>query len=183
MKVVNFCAGPSAGKTTNALELASMLKRARLNVGYIPEYAYELVLQENWTALDDQLHVLGEQAHRQYRALDKLDWIVTDCPLFLTLHYSQQANKKFQDTAVSHWKYALNQLALQTFCRYDNLTYFVERGDRQFLQAGRVQNEEESKKIDGSVLKILEDSTIPYKRVRYAKEVWDDLIITGVLKL
>lgn len=179
-KVVNFCAGPSAGKTTNAMALASMMKKNRLNVLYVPEYAMEMVVRNSITTLDDSLCVFAEQAHRLYNAKDQFDWVVTDSPLFLVLHYMKSGNKKF-DTGGVYWKYSLKNLVMATFDQYQNYTYFVERGDRKFLQTGRIQDEEQSRAIDGEVLKIMSDNSIDYRVVSDAQQVWDNLVSRGAL--
>lgn len=178
-KVINFFGGPSAGKTTNALEFASMLKKARLDVTYVPEVAYEKVLDENYGALDDQLFLLGEQAHRLYRVKDKFDWVVTDAPLILMIHYIEKSNKKFGKAG--GWKAHMNEVILQTFDQYENYNFFVERGDRKFLQMGRVQDEAESREIDGKIQDIMNYNLIPYQKVKNASEVWTHLANRGVL--
>ena len=51
--VVNLFAGPGAGKTSCAWEIASELKKRGIVTEYVPEYAKELVWDENYEALVD----------------------------------------------------------------------------------------------------------------------------------
>ena len=44
--IVNLFAGPGAGKTTCAWEIASELKKRNIQAEYVPEYAKELVWDE-----------------------------------------------------------------------------------------------------------------------------------------
>lgn len=180
-KVINFCAGPSAGKTTCGLRLAGMMKAARLNVLYVPEFALELVVAERFKDLDDQLYILGEQAHRLYTAKDQFDWVVTDAPLFMQLYYIMQGNSKYRTSKVGDWMSAMGSIVMTTFERYENYTFFVNRGDRKFLQTGRIQNKEESMKIDLEIVEILCSQGIDYSSVSTAEEAWTNLCNRGVL--
>lgn len=87
--IVNFYAGPGAGKTTVALELTAELKKAGFNVEYVPEYAKELVLENKTELLKDQQHVIDEQYRRLDRFRDSVDVIVTDSPLLLGQVYGE----------------------------------------------------------------------------------------------
>jgi hypothetical protein len=176
-KVINFCAGPSAGKTTAALRVSSILKERRQNVLYVSEIAMSMVVQERLAELDDQLYLLGQQAHQLYAAKDRFDYVVTDSPLFMGIHYMQKGQKKYSGT----WKHSLKNMILHTFFQYENYTYFVERGDRKFLQLGRVQDEEESKAIDSEILKILHDNQIDYRSVSGGDEAIDNLEDRGII--
>jgi len=66
--VINAFAGPGAGKTTSAWEIASALKKAGFSVELAPEYAKELVWTDRADLLDgseaNQLEVLQEQTRR-----------------------------------------------------------------------------------------------------------------------
>ena len=49
--VVNCYAGPGAGKTTCAWEVASQLKKKGINTEYVSEYAKELVWEGKYDVL------------------------------------------------------------------------------------------------------------------------------------
>ena len=53
--VVNLLAGPGAGKTTCAWEIASELKKRNLETEYVPEYAKEFVWENKTDILDGSL--------------------------------------------------------------------------------------------------------------------------------
>lgn len=181
-KVINFAAGPSAGKTTNAMGLASHLKRMRKDVIYIPEYAMQVVVENRIQTLDDQLYIFAKQAHKLYDAKDHYEWVVTDAPLFMMLYYMQEANKKFDGPeSMACWKKTLSDLILMTFNQYNNKTYFVDRGNREFRQLGRIHNFEQSKQIDREITQILSDKEIEYTEVNDLEQVIADLAETGWL--
>lgn len=182
LKVINLFAGPSAGKTTTALAIAAELKRRRLNVAYVPEFPLELVQQQRWLALDDQFYVFGNQAHRLYSVRDDFEWAVTDGPLFMQVHYIEQGLKRFTgDRNEKYLKLTFQDLVMQTHDMYQNYNYFIERGDRKFLQAGRVQNEEESKMIDIKMLELAANLDLEWCTVQSPEAVIQDLETRGLL--
>lgn len=184
-KIINFFGGPSAGKSTMAAKLFAYLKEQRQNVEYAPEYAKDLVWSDSIPSLDDQLYIFGKQHHRLYRLLGKVDWVVTDSPLLLSLHYAKTGNKHFnkmtdnQDgTFTAHgwsWHDSFNRFVLETFNQYDNINFEVVRGNRKFVQAGRIQSEEKALLIDDSIHSLLEQWKIKYKSVSSFEEVINNL--------
>jgi hypothetical protein len=176
-KVISFCAGPSAGKTTNALGLAAYLKELRKDVLYVPEFAMQAVVQGRKQTLDDQLYVFAKQANKLYDAKDQFEFIVTDCPIFMMLHYLESGQSKFTGRNEKYWKLTLADLIMQTFEMYDNLVYFIDRGDREFRQVGRLQNEQESKEIDKHILNILALQGIEYRKIANWQEVLSDIAL------
>lgn len=140
--VVNLYGGPGAGKTTCAWEIASELKKRGLNVEYVPEYAKELVWDENLKLLSDQEHIFSEQRHRIERLLGKVEVIVTDASLLNSLVYGKNRTPAFEKTV---------------FDAYQSMTNFnmlVRRGET-FQQAGRLQNLTESKQLDSQIQAML----------------------------
>jgi hypothetical protein len=176
MKVVNFFAGPSAGKSTMSLGLSHWMKERRLNVEYVPEYAKQLTWDNRPSALDDQLYVFAKQNHRLYQLLGQVDWVVTDSPLPLSLYYLHWGMGKFDPMDLKFWRKTFEYLVEDTFKKYDNVNFFVDRGNREFIQAGRNQDEEASKQIDVAVLDMLGHYSIPFTRVRSLMDVKDNLL-------
>ena len=144
--VVNFFAGASAGKTTCAWELSSVLKKNNIVVEYVPEYAKELVWDGHAEllngSLDNQMNIFNEQKRRIDRLIGKVDVIVTDSPLLLQVAYIKEQSHFFENIAVDVHE------------KYNNLNLFVKRGN-YFEKEGRIHDLEESRKIDNDVINIL----------------------------
>ena len=106
--VVNLLAGPGAGKTTCAWEIASELKKRNLETEYVPEYAKEFVWENKTDILDGSLEhqkiLYEEQKRRVDRLLGKVDVIVTDSPTILSLLYLKQPNEEFEEKAIKNLK-------------------------------------------------------------------------------
>jgi hypothetical protein len=178
-KIVNFYAGPSAGKSTLAAQLFGHMKALRLNVEYAPEYAKDLTWKKS-NSLDDQLYVLGKQHHRLYTLLDQVDYIITDSPLLLTMHYSGHSFKKFtKKPDIDIIKMCVDNMALALYTHYDNINFFVERGDRAYVTAGRSQSEDEAKVIDWQLKALLRQYKIPFTEVTSLAEVSEFILGQG----
>lgn len=147
--VVNLFAGPGAGKTTCAWEIASELKKRGIVTEYVPEYAKELVWDENHEALADQEGIFEEQAHRVNRLIGKVDVVVTDSPILFSHIYgennSEEFSKRIWDEHYSH----------------NNFNLFINRGSK-FEQQGRIHNLEESKEKDAEIKQMLDENSVYY---------------------
>lgn len=161
--IVNFYAGPGAGKTTVALELTAALKKAGYNVEYVSEYAKELVLENKTEVLKDQQHVIDEQYKRLDRFRDSVDVIVTDSPLLLGQVYGEGRIDEAYHNQIRDY-----------YDSFDNFNLWVNRGDEEYQQAGRVENLEQAKGLDERIMSMLRANNVyygNYKRGEIAKTV------------
>ncbi|MGN0174260.1 MAG: AAA family ATPase, partial [Acutalibacteraceae bacterium] len=118
--VVNLFAGPGAGKSTCAWEIASKLKKLGYVAEYVSEYAKELVWDEKYEMLDGTLEhqseLLKEQQHRQNRLMGKVDFIVTDSPTILNLQYLKESAPDYVKNCIKEYK------------EHNNFSLFIKRG-------------------------------------------------------
>lgn len=157
--VINLFAGPGAGKSTLAGEIYGWMKRRRVSCEYVPEFAKEITWEDTHELLDNQLLLLAEQHRRQYRLLDKVQYIITDSPLLLTCVYLEGSHRKYkEDFKRGGWDGALYDLALQAHFMTDALNLFVVRGDRKYDPSGRNQTEAEASQIDNHIRQLLTDN-------------------------
>lgn len=178
-KVINFYAGPSAGKTTMAAQLFGWMKAERMNVEYVPEFAKTLTWQGS-SSLDDQMYVLGNQHHAMYTLRGQVDYIITDSPILIQLHYMDIGFSKFvPEEDDMGLREVFREVLLLTYLQYDNVNFYVERGDRKFIQAGRNQDEATARVYDDAIHKVLVDNWIEFKRVNTLDQVIDTLKLKG----
>lgn len=118
-------AGPGAGKTTAAWEIASELKKRGYVTEYVPEYAKELVWDKNFELLDGspehQAQLLEVQTHRLERLNGQVDFIVTDSPILLNPQYLK---------ASSRVKEAYEREVYLTFSKFTNFCVLIQRGQK-----------------------------------------------------
>lgn len=161
--VINFFAGPGAGKTTCAWEVASELKKQGYVTEYVPEYAKELVWDENLEQLDGSLEhqqeLLGEQEHRLQRLVGKVDFIVTDSPILL--------NPIYLDEGRAEAKKEYEESVFQRFSKYNNFCVFIERGD-SFERDGRIHDLNQSRQLDQQIKGLLDRHHLFYGTYAYA---------------
>lgn len=151
MLVVNLFGSPGTGKSTLSAYIFSQLKLMGVNCELVSEFAKDLVWEENYKALENQLYVSGQQSYRLSRLKDKVDVIIVDSPLILGGFYNHDENID-ED---------LNKLLLKIFNSYDNMNFFLRRV-KKYNPIGRMQTEEESNQIAWKLLNLLIDSQLEY---------------------
>jgi nicotinamide riboside kinase len=142
--VVNFFGGPSGGKSKLASGLIYKLKDMGINCDLITEYPKDLSWEENFRALEYQPRVFGEQSYWQEQRRGKCDVIVTDSPLLLSLIYNAEKTTE-----------TFKAFVFETFLSWNNINFYIERGDAEFEESGRVHGKEQSKELDRKILNML----------------------------
>lgn len=165
--VVNLIAGPCAGKSTVTSGVFYKLKMAGVDCEMALEYAKDRVWEEAFATMDDQIYVFGKQYHGIRRLNGKVQVIITDSPILLSIYYSKMDSEYFNDFVV------------EQFNKFDNMTYVIER-NTVYNQNGRVHTEEQSKEIDKILVNILEYNNIKYKTVKNTDAV--DIITRDILE-
>ena len=86
--VINLFGGPGLGKSTIASGLFYRMKVAGFQVESVTEYAKDVVWDQAPTKFSDQLYITAKQNRKLWRLQDQVEWIVSDSPLLLGLHYA-----------------------------------------------------------------------------------------------
>lgn len=155
--IVNFFAGPGAGKSTMAAGLFNKMKEYNWNVEYVQEFAKQLTWEKNFAALHHQPYVTGTQMYLQNMLLGQVDAVITDSPIIIGLMYLNNAGfsggiksaKPFYDFVVASFKHQ------------NNINFFIERS-KIYNPVGRSQSEDEAKVIDDRLKKFLKLNDIPF---------------------
>lgn len=157
---VNLYGGPCAGKSVTAAGLFAELKWARVKTELISEYAKQLVFEESYPKLKNQIYILGKQHNKQFMLNGKVDIAVTDSPFILSLIYDEGRTKY------------LREMAMFEFNKFWNLNIFLEReADAGYDPTGRTQKtQEEAVLRDDEIKKFLDDNGIEYTSVRATKD-------------
>ena len=88
--VINLYGGPCCGKSTVAAGLFYELKCKGIECELTGEVAKDKVWDDNPWVLRNQPYIFGKQLHRIWRLEDKVDLIVCDSPILLSMIYSQE---------------------------------------------------------------------------------------------
>ena len=154
LKVINLFAGPGAGKSTLRADLFGLMKKNQKDVEEVTEFAKDKTWEKNFSALSDQLFVLANQNRRLDRLKDQVEWVVSDSPILLGIHYKtpDYLPNTFEDLIFELWD------------TYENHNFFIER-NHPYDPTGRNQNEEEARAIDASIIRMLDFNEIPFTKV------------------
>ena len=155
MIVVNLCGAPGAGKSTGAAYIFSKLKMANVNAELVTEFAKDKVWEESHVVFENQLYMLAKQYFRITRCEKKVDVIVTDSPIILSLIYNTDTERLGND---------FDKLVLHLFNSYNNMNYFINRV-KPYNPVGRFQTEQQSDEISNRIKNIFYENNIEIKTV------------------
>ena len=141
-KVINLFGGPGAGKSTTAAGLFFEMKCAGISCELVREYAKDCVWAEDFERLKNQRHVFETQRKRTDDLIGKVDCIITDAPLLLSLYDGKKERHEFK------------AMVLNSVNAMNNINIKINRV-KPYAEAGRMQNKEEAIEIDQSVDFIL----------------------------
>lgn len=134
--IVNFFAGPGAGKSTTKAGLFFEMKHAGLRVESIDEFAKELTYDGAHDAMQNEMWMLAEQDRRQRRLIGKVDFVLTDAPLLKSLFYVRGV----------YDNPAYREHIRLLFDSYTNFNVWVDRV-KPYMPYGRSQTEGEADEI------------------------------------
>ncbi len=156
--VVNLFGGPGCGKSTTAAGVFYNMKMLHMNVQLVLEYAQELTFEEHFHALNDQTQILGEQHKRILRLEGKVDCVITDSPFLMGIVYGPDSKKPPPGP--------FNDYVSSLFGQYDNLNFFLERGNGEYRKVGRYHSRKQAYEKDKQIKGLLEEYEIPFTTVR-----------------
>lgn len=165
---IGFLGGPGCGKTTASVGLYNRLKKEGLEVELVSEFAKELILENNKTALSYQKYVWATQCYRMYCAYKRTQLVITDAPILLGAIYNENISQSFLD------------VILEEHHKFNNINIIVPRDlSRPYSMAGRIHSLTESIAIDNRIINLLEINNIPYITLN---EVTENDLVEIILK-
>ena len=174
-KVINLFGGPACGKSTAAAGLFNLLKQSDVSVEYVGEYAKDLIYEGTLSLLSNQVHIFSEQFRRQFRLLDKVDYIITDSPLLLSCVYFDKYNDKnlmygpeYSDLTKKYF--------LETYRQFENTNFLINRPEDKYCTQGRIETLDEAVNLDLSIKAFLDNNQIVYTNTNQT------LVISDVLE-
>lgn len=150
--VVNFCGGPGVGKSTLSAGVFYHLKTMGFRCELAQEWIKGTIWEDRPAIKGNQIYIFAKQLKKVRDLLGKVQFIITDSPLFLSCVYMNEPNKPFHD------------LVLKEYKAMDNIVIYVNR-EKPYDPVGRFQNLKEAKEIDRVVLDFLRKEHIYYHTV------------------
>lgn len=170
--VVNLFGGPGAGKSTGAAYIFAMLKMEGIDVELVTEFAKDKVWEENYTPFDNQAYVFGKQSYKIGRCAGKVNVIVTDSPLPMSIHYAHE------DRLTDNF----TRTVLDVFNSYTNMNYLITRVV-PYDSNGRYQTESEADQIAEDIQRLLQDHGIQYVSRKGTRVAFDEIVVDVIRKL
>lgn len=170
MLLINLFGGPGTGKSTGAAYIFSQLKMAGVNAELVTEFAKDKVWEENKEVFKNQAYIFGKQYFKISRCADKVDVIITDSPLLLSIIYND--NPILGDS--------FNETVKNVFSSFNSMNYILSR-EKEYNPIGRNQTEDEAKEVDIQVKELLDSEKIAYELVA-GNELGYDYIVDRVLE-
>lgn len=136
-----------------------------INAELITEFAKDKVWEENKEVFKNQAYLFGKQSFKMSRCRDKVDCIITDSPLPLSIFYNS-------DPVLGE---SFNQTVMNVFGSYNNSNYLLLR-TKPYNPTGRHQSEEESDALKEPMVKLLKERDIPYLEINGEIEGYDKII-------
>ena len=166
-KVINLYAGPGTGKSTTAAGLFYEMKLRGYDVELVREYAKNFAYGYE---LPSQPYLFAKQLKAESQLYNKVDWIITDSPLYLSAVYGDPMIFASLVKGVSLVKQDFN--------------FFLKRF-KPYHQNGRYQNEVEARLLDDRIKVVLDMHHVPYTIVEEydrfrVDRILNDLALQGV---
>lgn len=155
--VVNFIGGPGCGKSSMAANIFAELKWNKIDCELCTEFAKDLIWDSRHETFKDELYILAKQNHRLFRCNGKVDVIVTDRPLIMSVVY----NDFYGNRELIGWNSAYRDIVIETFNQYENLNIILKRV-KPFNPNGRNEDESQAKDLDRRFTKFMDVNGIPY---------------------
>lgn len=162
--IVNLFGVPGAGKSTDAAYIFYKLKSHGINAELVTEFAKDKVWEENDEVFKNQAYIFGKQSFKIARCADKVDVIVTDSPLPLSIFYNN--DEKLTEN--------FNLSVMDVFNSYNNLNYLLLR-TKPYNPSGRLQTEEESDALKQPIINLLKERNIDYTEKNGELSGYDDI--------
>lgn len=168
--VINLLGGPGTGKSTTAAALFAEMKMRGLHVEHVQEYVKIWAWEGRPVDDFDQLYIFAKQARKERQLYGKVDFIVTDSPVFLSGFYEE--------------KYAGNTVVKQCLPEYlralrangvSHMNFVLDR-KKPYDTRGRYQSEDEAREVDDEIQQWLRVNGYPFEVVRC-----DDRARAGVI--
>lgn len=161
-RIINLYAGPGTGKSTSAAYIYFRLKYSGRNAELVREYVKDWAWEGRTIGTYEQLYILGKQVRREAVLLGKVDYIVTDSPVWLAPYYASiYGTPPIHEAAKAYTKGYLEQLSADG---HEHSHYWVNR-TKPYVQKGRYETEEQARQVDAQMRPFLESNGISFKEI------------------
>lgn len=176
-KIINLFGGPGIGKSSISAGLTYNLKKRHITCDNPYEFPKLLAWDENYSAIADQLFVLANQHRGIVKSYGKVEYIILDSPILLSLTYKTYYDKNGIDEYPSNlYGETFDKLLIEMNSKYDNINILLQRTDGLHSNVERYQNLEESKQLDKEIEGTLQKYNLPYHKIKVDEDTVENII-------
>jgi deoxyadenosine/deoxycytidine kinase len=173
-KIVNLFGGPGIGKSSIASGLTYKLKKKHITCDNPYEFPKVLAWDENHSAIKDQLYVLANQHRGIVKSFGKVDYIILDSPIILSLVY--KSVYKGMEYPATLYGESFDKMVLDIHNQYDTLNILLKRTEGGYNEKERYQTLDESKVLDDAIENTLINNNIPYTIIEVGDDTVNDIL-------
>lgn len=175
-KIINLFGGPGIGKSSIAAGLTYKLKKKHISCDNPYEFPKLLAWDNNGEAVKDQLYVLANQHRGITKSWGKVDYIILDSPILLSLIYRNYYGSENSYPQRLYGE-SFDAMVLDTFKQYDNINIVLERSEEgQHNEKERYQTLDMSKELDSTIEQTLIRYNIPYHKIKVGDNTLNDIL-------
>jgi deoxyadenosine/deoxycytidine kinase len=175
-KIINLFGGPGVGKSSIASGLTYELKKNHITCDNPYEFPKLLAWDENYSAISDQLYVVANQHRGIVKSYGKVDYIILDSPILLSLIYKDYYNSQRESDYPSKlYKENFDKMILDIHNSYENINILLKRSEGNHNEKERYHNLEQSKELDGVIENSLILNRIDFHVVEVGNNVLKDI--------
>lgn len=173
--IVNLLGAPCAGKSTTRAGVFHRLKRSGVNVEEATGEAKDMTYEERHLTLRCQPYIFAKQLRNLERMIGKIDVIVTDGPIILSLFYT----KKYRS---DYYGPTFDAFVLAQHRRLGGMNYFINRTG-PYSPIGRNQTEAEADQIAEDLKTMLNENEIAFQDVDDGPDLHERIALDVIVKL
>lgn len=149
-KIINLFGAPCAGKSSLAARLYSDYSCGGIKCELVTEFAKDLTWAERFKDMRVQPYIFGKQLLKIERLIGKVDVIITDSPLLLSLIYTTEK-----------WPPSYSQSVYEIYNGHNNYNFLLHR-NWEYSSVGRNQTEKEATEIHEKIEGLLHGYNVHY---------------------
>lgn len=174
-KIINLFGGPGMGKSTITSGIFYELKKRNISCDNPYEFPKQVAWEENISQINDQLYIFANQHRGLVRSYGKVDFIILDSPILLSLVYKDGYGKGYPTSLYGE---SFDKMVLDVFNQYPNINFLLNKEIDQYQPEGRFQDHIESPIFHDKIKNILETHKLPYIDVKV-----DDNSVNKIINL
>ena len=172
-KIINLFGGPGSGKSTITSGLFYELKKRNISCDNPYEFPKQVAWEDNKSQITDQLYIFANQHRGIVRSYGKVDFIILDSPILLSLAYKDGYDKSYP---ASLYGESFDKMVFDVYNQYTNINFLLNRDDKKYQTDGRFQSQTESSMFHKRIKNILDDHDLTYFNMEVNGDTVDKII-------